>query len=225
MLRCRIVCSALLGAASLGVAGSLVDAAPSPPATAKSGSKAASERVSNVRPQIGQAKPTFSKLEGVDGKQHSLDDFKDRDVVVVAVTCNHCPIARDYYDRIKDFVKRRCGDDKKVGLIAISVSEMESDKLPRMKRLASELELNFPYVYDASQASAKSLGASVTPQFFVLDQNRVLAYRGAWDDNQNATQVKDQYVELAVDAVLQGKKPFISETSPRGCSVTYKDEK
>lgn len=173
------------------------------------------------KPRIGVAKPKWEKLPGVDGKLHSLADLADRPVVVVAVTCNHCPIAIEYGDRLKKFVAARCGADGKVALVAVSVSHFETDKLPRMKEAARRRGFNFPYLYDESQELGKQLGASVTPEFFVLDKDRTLVYRGAWDDDVNESSVKMRYVEAAVDAVLAGKKPPVAETKSRGCPVDY----
>lgn len=174
-----------------------------------------------AKPAVGEAKPGWENLPGVDGKNHSLAELSSRDVVVVAVTCNHCPIAAEYVDRMKQFAKKRCGDDSKVALVAVSVSQFETDKLPRMKEAAKRRGFNFPYLYDESQEIARKLGASVTPEFFVLDKQRTLVYRGAWDDNVNEASVKQRYVELAVDALLAGNAPPVKETRARGCPVDY----
>jgi peroxiredoxin len=173
---------------------------------------------------IGKSQPTWAKLPGTDDKEHSLADLKDREVVVVAITCNHCPIAIEYFARLNEFAKKYCGDKGKVALVAISVSDMETDKMPRMKQVAERQGFKFPYLYDGSQKIAKDLGATNTPQFFVLDRHRTLAYRGAWDDEVNATKVKSKHVEEAVEALLAGKTPLVAETSAKGCLISYKDE-
>jgi peroxiredoxin len=174
------------------------------------------------RIRIGQAKPNWRNLPGVDGKMHSLADLNRKTAVVVAITCNHCPIALEYFDRLKAFTSHHGEQDGKVALVAVSLSDLETDKLPRMKELAAKYQLNFAYLHDASQRIGKELGATVTPQFFVLNQDRKLVYRGAWDDNVNASKVKTHYVEDAVAAVLVGKQPAQSETKARGCSITYR---
>jgi peroxiredoxin len=173
---------------------------------------------------IGKSQPTWAKLPGTDDKEHSLADLKDREVVVVAITCNHCPIAIEYFERLNEFAKKHCGEKGKVALVAISVSDMETDKMPRMKQVAERQGFKFPYLYDESQKIAKDLGATNTPQFFVLDRHRTLAYRGAWDDEVNATKVKERHVEAAVEALLAGKTPLVAETSAKGCLISYKDE-
>jgi peroxiredoxin len=173
------------------------------------------------RADVGKSKPTWHDLPGVDGKSHSLADLDSKDAVVVAITCNHCPIALEYFDRLKAFARQHDSTDSKVALVAISLSDLETDKLPRMKELAQRHQLNFPYLHDASQRVGKELGATVTPQFFVLNQNRTLIYRGAWDDNVNVAKVKTRYVEAAVSAVLEGKLPATRETRARGCVISY----
>src|SRR5262249_48397164 len=121
---------------------------------------------------VGDACPTFENLEGVDGKMHSLSDLKDKEVVVVVVTCNHCPVAVSYEDRIIAFAKKYTADkDSKVGLVAINVNNLEADKLPKMKERAKEKGFNFTYVYDPSQKIGKELGATRTPESFVLTKD------------------------------------------------------
>src|SRR5262245_56805383 len=85
--------------------------------------------------KVGEATPTWKDIPGTDGKSHSLGDLKDRDVVVVAVTCNHCPIALGYLDRMKDFCRNHAGAGGKVAFVAISVSDSETDRLPRMREI------------------------------------------------------------------------------------------
>jgi peroxiredoxin len=176
----------------------------------------------NKKISIGDAAPDFSKLEGVDGKSHSLADFKDKDVLVIAITCNHCPVANGYEDRLIAFVKKHADSKSKVGFVAISVNNLDEDKLPKMKERAKANGFNFPYLHDPSQKLGKALGASVTPEFFVYDKDRKLAYTGSFDDKINNPKVK--YLEQAVEAVLNGKKPDKAETRPFGCGIPY-DEK
>jgi peroxiredoxin len=176
----------------------------------------------------GSAEPSaiaWRDLPGVDDKQHSLADLADREVVIVCVTCNHCPIALEYFERLKSFASEHCQKDDKAALVAVSVSHLEADKLDRMKVLAERQGFNFPYLYDESQAIGKALGATHTPQFFVLDRERRIAYSGPWDDNINATKVKTRYVEDALAALLAGKAPAVAKAKPIGCLITYEKSK
>jgi peroxiredoxin len=170
---------------------------------------------------VGKSKPAWRDLPSADGTQHSLADLNDKEVVVIAVTCNHCPLALEYFDRLKQFAQKHAASNGKAALVAISLSNQETDKLPRMKELAQRNAFNFPYIHDASQQIGRQLGATKTPQFFVLDRNRTLVYRGAWDDNVNPVKVKQHYVESVVDALIAGKSPPISETKAFGCIIGY----
>src|SRR4051812_31757939 len=93
----------------------------------------------NKKLNVGDKAPAFTGLEGVDGKKHALADYKDKDVLVLVITCNHCPVAVAYEDRIIDFTKKHASSpDSKVGVIAINVNNYEQDKLPKMKERAKE---------------------------------------------------------------------------------------
>jgi peroxiredoxin len=173
----------------------------------------------NKKLNIGDAAPVFKDLEATDGNKYSLDSFKDKDVLVVCITCNHCPVAVAYEDRIISFARKYAGPDSKVGFVAINVNNLEADKLPRMKERAREKGFNFVYAYDPSQKIGRDLGASVTPEFFVLGKDRKVVYMGAMDDSQNSPKVN--YLEAAVEAALKGEMPKVKETRARGCTVKY----
>jgi peroxiredoxin len=154
--------------------------------------------------RVGVSKASWENLPGVDGQNHSLSDLAEKKLVVVVITCNHCPIAMEYFQRLKEFSEKFCGPESDVALVAISLSSMETDKLDRMKELAKRESFNFPYLRDESQAIGKQLGATVTPQFFILNESRTLVFRGPWDDQVNSSKVKFRYVEDAVNALRIG---------------------
>jgi peroxiredoxin len=170
---------------------------------------------------IGDAAPPWTELEGVDGKRHSLADLADKDVVVVVFTCNSCPVATDYEDRILAFSKKFAGPAGKVGLVAINVNQIAEDKLPKMKERAEARGFDFPYLYDGSQAIGRAYGANFTPEFFVLDRQRKVVYMGGMDDSSNPQTVKTRYLEPAVEAALSGKAPEVAEAPAIGCRVRY----
>jgi peroxiredoxin len=171
--------------------------------------------------KIGGECPNFTGLEGTDGKSYSLDNFKDKDVLVIAVTCNHCPVAVAYEDRLIAFTKQYCGPDAKAAFFAVNVNNVEQDKLDKMKERAKEKGFNFCYAYDPSQKLAKDLGATRTPEFYVFNKARKLIYHGAMDDSMNAGSVKTNYLAEAVDASLKGAEPKVSETQARGCGIMF----
>lgn len=169
--------------------------------------------------EIGDQAPAFENLEGVDGEQHSLADYEDSKAVAIVFTCNHCPVAKAYEDRLialdKDY------DDEQLQLVAINVNNLEADKLPAMKERAKEKGFEFPYLYDPSQQVGRDYQARVTPHVFLLDQDRKLAYMGAIDDNQNAEKVTETYLRDAIDAVLAGETPEQTSVKPVGCGIRY----
>lgn len=174
---------------------------------------------------IGDDAPAWTDLPGVDGRTHSLADLADKNVVVVIFTCNSCPIAVDYEDRIIAFAKKYAGDSSKLAVVAINVNLIEADRLPKMRERAEAKGFNFPYLFDESQQIAKQYGAAFTPEFFVLNAQRKVVYMGGMDDNSDPGRVTAKYLEPAVDAVLAGQQPETTETVARGCRVRYQRER
>jgi peroxiredoxin len=175
--------------------------------------------------KIGDAAPAWQDLEGVDGKRHALADLADKQVVVVVFTCNSCPVATDYEDRILAFAKKHAAADSKVALVAINVNKIAEDQLPEMRKRAEERAFPFPYLYDDTQQIGKRFGAAFTPEFFVLDRERNVVYMGGMDDNSLAYEVKKHYLEPAVEAALAGKAPDVAEAPAIGCRVRYERER
>jgi peroxiredoxin len=174
---------------------------------------------------IGDKAPTWKDLPGTEGKRHSLADLKDRDVVVVVFTCNSCPYAVDYEDRINELAKQSSGQDSRVAVVAINVNKIEADQMPAMKARAQEKNFQFPYLYDETQKIAREYGATWTPEFFVLDKDRRVVYMGAMDDNSDPDEVKVQYVAEAVKAALTGGKVAKAETPAVGCLIRFARER
>lgn len=179
----------------------------------------------NPSANIGDQPAAWEDLPGVDGKRHSLKDLKDRDVVVVVFTCNSCPYAVDYEERINRLAHKYQSPDSRVGVVAINVNKIEADQLPAMKERAKERKFVFPYLYDETQQIAKAFGAVRTPEFFVLDQERRIVYMGAMDDNTKEAEVKSRYVEDAIEATLRGESIAVSETPPVGCAIRFARER
>lgn len=169
---------------------------------------------------IGDKAPGFKGLVGTDDEQHSLSDFKDAKLVVAVFTCNSCPVAVACEDRMIDLQEKY--KDQGVQLVAINVNNVEGDKLDKMKERAEQKGFNFPYLYDASQDSARDFGAAVTPHFFLLDQDRKVVYMGAMDDSPlSEGEVQNAYLQAAIDATLAGETPETAETKQKGCGIKY----
>lgn len=174
---------------------------------------------------IGDAAPEWKELEGTDGKKHSLADFGDKEVVVIAFTCNSCPYATDHEGRLKELHESLTKSGKGV-LIAINPNQVKEDLLPAMKTRVETRGLPYLYLQDATQQVAKAYGATWTPEFVVLDKDRRVVYLGAFDDSPELKKpVTKHYVEDAIAAALAGKKPEVAETPGVGCLVRYAKER
>ena len=158
-------------------------------------------------------------MPGTDGKKHSFVDLADRKATVVVFTCNSCPYAVDVEDRLIALHKEY--SSKGVDLVAINVNKVEDDALPAMKEKATQKKLPFVYLYDESQQIAKEFGAIYTPECYVLDSKGQVVYMGALDDSPDGKKVTKTYVKDAVNAVLSGAKPSVTETISIGCRVRY----
>lgn len=174
---------------------------------------------------IGDVAPAWKDLPGVDGKTHSLADLSKAEVVVVVFTCNSCPYAVDYEDRLNAFDRANKEHRKSVALVAINVNTIAEDALPAMKQRAEEKGFTFPYLFDASQKIAKEYGAARTPEFFVLNKDRKVVYMGSMDDSSDAAKVSKHYVDDAVKAAIAGTAADPAETPPVGCAVRYERER
>ena len=167
--------------------------------------------------EVGAKAPEFKDLPGTDGKEYSLADMKDAKAVVISFTCNQCPVSVAYEDRFVEFTKQY--GDKGVKFIAINCNKSRED-LAAMKTRAEEKGFNFPYVFDESGKLATEYGAKVTPHMYVLDAKGKVVYVGSFDDKQNDP--KKHYVADAVDAVLAGKTPEVTNTKAFGCGIANK---
>ena len=175
--------------------------------------------------QLGQPAPDFN-LPGVDGKNYSLNSFKDAKLLVVVFSCNHCPYVVGSEERMIAFA--RDYQPRGVAMIAINSNETEghpTDSFEHMRQRATEKNFPFAYVRDDSQDIALKYGALRTPHYYVFDQDRKLRYTGRMDDNpRNPGQEKTHELRDAVDALLAGRQPAVPMTNPIGCNVKWKGE-
>ena len=167
------------------------------------------------------------KLKNVDGKMVSLADYKDAKGFIVIFTCNHCPFAKAYEDRIIALNTKYVG--KGYPVIAINptdASQIEADSYANMQQRAKDKKFNFPYLVDETENVAKTYGATRTPHAFVLQKSGtdyIVKYIGAIDDNaDDASAVKVKYVENAVDNLLAGKPVSPTTTKAIGCGIKWK---
>ena len=172
--------------------------------------------------KIGAMAPDFD-LPGVDGKRYNLGCFADQKILIVLFTCNHCPYAQAYEDRLiqiqKDYERRG------VQLVAINANDEKNypeDRLDMMVVRAKEQGFNFPYLRDADQSVARAYDAACTPEAYAFDQGGALRYHGRIDDNwQNPKQVKSHDLRNALDDLLAHRPVRAPLTHALGCSIKW----
>nr|WP_294774480.1 thioredoxin family protein [uncultured Flavobacterium sp.] len=164
------------------------------------------------------------KLKSVDGKMYSMADYKDAKGFIVVFTCNTCPFAIKYEDRINDLAKKY----KKQGYILLAINPNDpavqpADTYELMQEKAKDKKFAFPYLVDEGQQVYPQYGATKTPHVFLLDKNLVVKYIGAIDDNSDdASAVKEKYLENAIASLESGKEPSPNLTKAIGCSIKAK---
>lgn len=173
--------------------------------------------------QIGDVIEDF-ELKNIDGNMVSLSNYKDAKGFIITFTCNTCPYAVMYEERIMDLDKKYA--TKGYPVIAImpnNVKVKPGDSFEAMKKRATTKGYTFPYLIDEGQKVYPKFGATKTPQMYVVQKTKKgmeVEYIGAIDDNyQDASAVKQKYVEDAVDALLEGKEVKEKETRAIGCSI------
>jgi peroxiredoxin len=177
--------------------------------------------------QIGDAVVNF-RLKNIDGNMIALSDYAPKKGVIVVFTCNHCPFARAYEDRIVELHKKYAGAGYPV--VTINPSDpiaYEDDTFDQMQERAKSKGYTYPYLVDDSQIVAKEFGATRTPHVFVLKNTGgkfVVQYIGTVDDNpQDPTNVTKRYVDDAVTNLLAGKPVITTTTKAIGCAIKWKE--
>jgi peroxiredoxin len=181
---------------------------------------------------IGAQAPAFN-LKGVDGKMYSLASFKNAVVLVIVFTCNHCPTAQAYEDRIiqlkKDFVNKGVAvvaispnDPRSITLNELDYSDI-SDSYEEMKIRAKQKQFNFPYLFDGeTQAVAKAYGPATTPHVFIFNKERKLCYQGRIDDMEKPSKTPTSFdTRNAISALLNNQEIVTPTTKVFGCSVKW----
>lgn len=176
--------------------------------------------------KIGDNATDFS-LKGTDDNMYTLAQFKDAKGFIVIFTCNHCPYAKAYEERIIALDKKY--KDLGYPVIAINPNDpaaQPEDSFDLMKQRANEKGFTFPYLFDEGQKIYPQYGATKTPHVYLLQKEgdkNIVKYIGAIDNNhENANDVTEKYVEAAVDALLAGKDIATKETKAIGCTIKVK---
>ena len=173
---------------------------------------------------LGTPAPHFSLPDGT-GRLYTLEEFAAAPALLVAFICNHCP----YVKHILDGFVRFAAEYHKRGLATVAISANDSESYPadapaEMAKLARSRAFTFPYLYDESQQVAKTFRAVCTPEFYLFDRERRLAYRGQFDGSRpnSATPVTGADLRAAADAVLQGRAPAAEQIPSAGCGIKWK---
>jgi peroxiredoxin len=170
---------------------------------------------------LGEEAPDF-ELPDTAGRGWSLLG-SDATATVVVFTCNHCPYAIAWHDRILDVA--RDYSDRGVRFLAINSNDGQRyprDSYASMQERVAREDWPLPYLHDATQEAARAFGAKTTPDVFVLDSGGVLRYRGAPDADYDDPSLNAAWLREAIDAVLAGERPARAETKPVGCSIKWR---
>ena len=169
-----------------------------------------------------ESAPAFD-LPGVDGRNHTIDEYADATILVLMQSCNHCPYVLAWEGRIDALAREYA--DRGVRFVAVNSNDAEAypaDSFDAMVEHAREAGYSFDYLFDESQKVARALGSERTPEAFVFDADRRLVYHGAVDDNREETDVTTNYLRDALDAALAGETPPVADTPPVGCTVKWR---
>ncbi|HEV8282790.1 MAG TPA: redoxin family protein [Chitinophagaceae bacterium] len=184
---------------------------------------------------IGAKAPAFS-LKAIDGKTYTLASFNKYKILVIVFTCNHCPTAQAYEDRIIQLA--RDYQPKNVAIVAVNPNDPTAvrldelgytdvgDSFAEMKLRATQKKFNFPYLYDGGQAMARAYGPVATPHVFIFDKERKLRYQGRIDDVEKPTKTPTTLdTRNAIEELLQNKDVTIKTTKVFGCSIKWAEKK
>lgn len=174
--------------------------------------------------KLGNPAPDFNLTNVIDGKKYSLESFADKKILIVMFICVHCPYVRAVEDRLiqirKDYENKGV---QLVGICANDPTDYPEDRPENIKNHALEKNYGFPCLIDETQEVAKAYHAVCTPDIYVYDQNRKLAYHGRIDDNwKDAFKVTRHELRKALDDLLADKTPAPAQMPSLGCSIKWK---
>ena len=173
---------------------------------------------------LGTPAPAFA-LPDTDGRTVRLDDFAGAPALLVMFICNHCPFVK--HIRAELAALGRDFEARGVAGVAINANDAErypADSPAAMAREKAEAGWTFPYLYDATQETARAYAAACTPDFFLFGPDRTLAYRGQLDDSRpgNGRPVPGADLRAALHAVLAGRAPAAEQTPSIGCNIKWR---
>lgn len=175
--------------------------------------------------QAGWEAPAF-RLPDTQGREYSLEDFKDKKGLLVVFTCNHCPYAKAAWPLLIELYKKHRGEVEFVGVNPNDEAAYPEDSLEVMKQKVGEWGIPFPYLRDESQEVARAYQAQCTPDSYLFkNENNVfkLFYRGRINDNwQDPENVREHNLDEALTALEKNESPPLSQPPSMGCSIKWK---
>ncbi len=179
---------------------------------------------SNMIP-LGTPAPRFQLKDEISEKVIKLEDYAGKKAVVVMFICNHCPYVKHINEGLVKFT-RSYEKNKDVAFIAINANDAKNypdDSPEKMKLAAKKLGYNFPYCFDESQEVAKAYQAACTPDFYILDSQLKVAYRGQMDDSRpgNGIPVTGNDLKAAIESLLNGKPVSSNQKASIGCNIKW----
>ena len=182
-------------------------------------------RTPSTMAQLGIPANHFNLTDTVSGKTVSLSSFAGKKALLIIFICNHCP----FVVHVKEQLAKLGEDyrDSELGIVAISSNDVENhpdDSPEKMKAFAEANGFTFPYLFDDDQSVAKMYRAACTPDFFLYDESRLLAYRGQLDSSRPGNDEPNDGADLraAIDALLSGERPSLEQKPSIGCNIKWK---
>jgi peroxiredoxin len=179
---------------------------------------------------LGTAAPAFdlpAVNPGVDdrgGASRALEDYADREILVVAFLCNHCPYVQTIEERLLDLAREMAPRGVQfIGICSNDAERYPDDSFEALASRADEKDYPFPYLHDESQDVARAYEAVCTPDFFVYDRDRRLAYRGRLDDGTPGRDQTTSELRDALEALLAGRRPNDEQIPSIGCNIKWRE--
>jgi peroxiredoxin len=182
-------------------------------------------KVASTMLPLGTEAPDFALPEPATGRTVSLADFADAPALLVMVLSNHCPFVKHIAGGLSEFASEyQARGVAMVGIMANDVSKFPDDAPEKMVEEVERRGYTFPYLFDETQEVVKAFEAACTPDFFLFDGQRRLAYRGQFDASRPSleTPVTGEDLRAACDAVLEGRAPSQDQIPSVGCNIKWK---